>query len=126
MPLKTELTCFFRIFLEANDLTYARLKESAAYFGLNPRRCFDAGKSSSLLLQHRRKVQEKIMSIPATVSISTVLADTKTQSGISHMVFELSSEDNRRLLGECQIQSASQWTLGLLLQLYETRQADAA
>ena len=120
------LTQFSRIFLHSQDLTYTRLRESTSYFGFSPRRCFHASLSRSIMLQFKQNVMEKIRSIPSTTSILSLLKETYTTSGVSHSIFELSPEDDMRLLGGARVGAVSMWALDLLLTEYETRQADAA
>ena len=58
---------------------------------------------------------------------SRYLYPTNAESShVSHTIFELSSTSEGRRLGDCQIGAASPWTLDLLLQAWETAQADAA
>ena len=116
----------FRAFLHPFDLTYARLKESASYFGFNPRHCFNTSLSASILLQLQDDIKEEIRAISPTTPIASILAETRNTSGLSHLIFELSPADENRHLSGARIGAVSNWALDLLLKEYEKRQATAA
>jgi hypothetical protein len=122
----TALTYSCRLFLDPQDLTYARLKESVSYFGFNPRRCFQASSSGRNLIQLKQSIEEAVRSISPNVEISTIYAETYSSSGLSHSIFQLSPEDDMRLLGGARVGAVSMWALDLLLKKYESRQSDAA
>jgi hypothetical protein len=117
--LRTPLTYPCRLFLNSNDLTYARLKESTSYFGFNPRRCFQTGSSARRLIQLQQSLEEEARSTSPKVKISTIFAETYSSSGLSHSIFELSPEDDIRLLGSARVGAVSMWALDLLLKKYE-------
>jgi hypothetical protein len=78
------------------------------------------------MVQLKLDVMEKIRDIPLMANILSLLNETYTSSGLSHSIFELSPEDDMRLLGGARVGTVSMWALDLLLKQYETRQADAA
>jgi hypothetical protein len=124
--LMTALTYFCRLFLNPQDLTYTRLKESVSYFGFNPRRCFQASFSGRNLIQLKQSIEEAVHSMSPNIEISTIYAETRSSSGLSHLIFQLSPEDDMRLLGGARVGAVSMWALDLLLKKYESRRSDAA
>jgi hypothetical protein len=128
MRLRNVLTQTFRIFLHRRDLTYARLKKSSFYLGLNPRNCYKASISSDELSAYMTNVSTKISQIPLSRTITNLLAHATTSDGVSHLVFELSPdpEDENRRLNRAHIGAVSKWALNILLADYETRQSDSA
>ena len=124
--LVTALTYSCRLFLNQQDLTYARLKESVSYFGYNPRRCFQASSSVGNLIQLKQDLEHVVRSIPPVVEISTIFAETYSSSGLSHSIFQLSPEDDKHILGSARVEAVSKWALDLLLKQYESHQSDAA
>ena len=122
--LRTALKYSCRLFLNPQDLTYARLKESASYLGLNPRRCFQASSSTSDLIQLQQSLEESVHSI--SVDLLKFHAETYSSSGLPHSnIFELSPGDDRRLFGGARVGAVSMWALDLLLKKYESQQSDA-
>jgi hypothetical protein len=51
------------------------------------------------MVQLKLDVMEKIHTIPPMTNILTLLNETYTLCGLSHLIFELSSEDDMHLLG---------------------------
>ena len=47
-------------------------------------------------------------------------------SDVSHLIFEISPPNDKRLLAQCGFGAVSPWALDVLLTEYETQQADAA
>lgn len=121
----TALTHSRRLFLNPQDLTYARLKESVSHFGYNPRRCFQASSSVRNLIQLKQDLEQVVRSIPPIVEISTVFVETYSSSGLSHSIFQLSPEDDMRILSSARVEAVSKWALDLLLKQYESRQSSA-
>ena len=78
------------------------------------------------MVQCKIDVMEKIHTILPMTNILSLLNETYTLSGLSHLIFELSPEDDMHLLGGAQVGTVSMWALDLLLKQYETRHADGA
>ena len=115
----------FRIFLDRLDFTFARLKESSSYFGFNPRRCFGASYSDSFIREFKQEVADKIHAISSDDDLGSLLAATRTSSGLSHSIFELSPDNNYHMLAGARVGAVSMWALNLLLEEYESRKSTA-
>jgi hypothetical protein len=114
------------MFLHPLDLSFIRLQAAVSYFGLNPRLCFGASQHPSNLEHSKAAVLAAIRSISTHETLQDLLTQTFTTEGVSHLIFALSPQDDRRLLDEARVGAVSPWALDLLLNEYEGRQADAA
>jgi len=123
----TALMSLFSIFLNPQDLTYARLRESTSYFGRNPRLCFNASVAADSLRQLMSEIKEAIFRISRKQGIGSLLSDFSQSRMLSHTIFELSApEGTQRLFGDALVGAVSLWALNLLLEAYEQRKSDAA
>jgi len=121
----------FRMFLYPFDISPTLFWESTSYFGYNPRLCFRAARSVTLLESMKEDALSRIRDVSVKKSdISQLLRSSRTggsQADISHAVFQISpkSESPSRLLAQCSYGAASQWALDHLLKVYEQQRADA-
>ncbi|KIL62166.1 hypothetical protein M378DRAFT_166004 [Amanita muscaria Koide BX008] len=113
------------IFLHPSHLDLARLRESASYFGLNPRRCFQASRSEIHMRSGRLHVTKSIRSIDSSVNIYDLMMGTFDSKHASHAVFEMFPKDENRHLLEARIRAVSKWALKQLMEEYIKREASA-
>ena len=118
---------FFRVFLYPFDICLKLLSLSTSYFGYNPRLCFNAARSVEVL-ETKEMVMSRIRDVAVKESnISHLVRSTRRgNSDVSHLIFEISPANDKRLLAQCGFGAVSPWALDVLLTEYETQQADAA
>src|SRR5260221_2009650 len=99
---------FFRIFLHPLDISPELLMKSTSYFGYNPRRCFNSAHSVRLL-EAKKVVRSRITGVRSNQSnMVKLLHSTRTgDCDVSHSIFEISPEDESRLLARCKFGSVS-------------------
>ena len=64
---------------------------------------FKASVGTLYLTQHRKEIEEVIGSTDTSVSILSLLSEAKTSWSLSYSIFELSPEDDLRLLSGARI-----------------------
>ena len=117
----------FRMFLYPFDISPTLFWESTSYFGYNPRLCFRAARSVTVLESMKEDALSRIRDITVEeTSIAQLLRSSRTgDSDGSHAVFQISPKSESRLLAQCNYGAVSRWALDHLLKAYETRRADA-
>jgi hypothetical protein len=115
------------MFLYPFDISLKLLRESTSYFGYNPRICFTSACSVVSLEASKEKVRGRIRDVATEQSnISQLMrASRKGGSDVSHSIFQISPQNELRFLAQCNFGGVSRWALGVLLEEYKDREADA-
>lgn len=66
--------------------TYARLKESTSYFGLNPRLCFNAGIASDALDQLTQEIRKSVFATSRKKDIGIFLSTFVNSRMLCHTI----------------------------------------
>ena len=119
---------FFRIFLHHLDISPKLLWESTSYFGDNPRLCFRAARSVKEFEATKNDARSEITAAAEEKGnlLQLLHASRRGGSAVSHTIFVISPTNEERRLTQCAFGAVSRWAFDLLLEHYETQQADAA